>query len=112
MIINNHDNSEKNAADSQPQNINNQDVDFKPSAHDIKGETKTPLKQSELGRDQGQSPASEEQEFTNIDKGTLEIQKQKMEAKEDTPERKDGRDPELDSSKDWDAEKNRTGRHK
>ncbi len=107
-----HKDYEKRTPDSQPEKINNKDVDFTPPAHEIKGESKTPLKQSELGREQGQTPASEEQNITQIDKGTVKIQNQKLVDEEKMLEGNDERDPDLDSSKDWDAEKNRSGRHK
>jgi hypothetical protein len=74
------------------------------------------IKESELGRDQGQKPADEhiDHRFSQIDEETAEKYSASNSGKQfdtDDFKRVDERDNQ-NSTEEWDAEKNRTGRHK
>lgn len=118
------DNSEGYGREDQPRNINPEETDTKHPAKTYTAKDKVPLKESGLGRDQGQTPADEhiEERISQIDKDTVQLQKQKHMGEDYEAEKnEDGTYKEIndndirdqhDSSSDWDAENSRTGRHK
>lgn len=109
----NHNNSE-----DQPRDINPKEVNRKHDAKDIKSQDKIDIKESELGRNQGQTPADEHVEgISQIDKGTKKLHDENHSNEEkydfnskEIPE-EDNRDK-GDSTEDWNAQNNRSGRHK
>lgn len=104
--------------EDQPRDINPKEVNRKDDAKDIKSQEKIDIKESGLGRDQGQTPADEHVEgISQIDKGTKKLHDQKSASEEkydlnskEIPE-EDNRDK-GDSTEDWNAQNNRSGRHK
>jgi len=112
-MISNHNNRE-----DKPRDINPKEVNRTGDAKEIKAQEKIDIKESGLGRDQGQSPADEHVEgISQIDKATknlhnenhLREEKYDLNSKE-IPE-EDNRDK-GDSTEDWNAQNNRSGRHK
>jgi len=112
--MNNHNN------ESQPRKINPEDVDFTPPSKKLKSQEKIDIDESELGREQGQTPADEhiiDEENSQIDPETIRLQKEKANSESTENSLKDEiNDDDVrdqgDSTKDWDAENSRTGRHK
>jgi hypothetical protein len=104
--------------EDQPRDINPKEVNRKDDAKDIKSQEKIEIKESGLGRDQGQTPADEHVEgISQIDKGTKNLHNEKRASEEkydlnskEIPE-EDNRDK-GDSTEDWNAQNNRSGRHK
>ena len=104
--------------EDQPRDINPQEVNRKDDAKEIKSQEKIDIKESGLGRDQGQTPADEHVEgISQIDKGTKKLNDEKRASEEkydlnskEIPE-EDNRDK-GDSTEDWNAQNNRSGRHK
>ena len=104
--------------EDQPRDINPKEVNRKDDAKDIKSQEKIDIKESGLGRDQGQTPADEHVEgISQIDKGTKNLHDEKRASEEkydlnskEIPE-EDNRDK-GDSTEDWNAQNNRSGRHK
>ena len=104
--------------EDQPRDINPKEVNRKDDAKDIKSQEKIDIKESGLGRDQGQTPADEHVEgISQIDKGTKNLHDEKRASEEkydlnskEIPE-EDKRDK-GDSTEDWNAQNNRSGRHK
>lgn len=89
-------------------NQNPDDPHFEHPGHHEKAKEKIDIRQSGLGRDQGQTPADEQvsdQLFSQIDHDSADSQV-RTEINED-----DIRD-QADSTTDWDAENSRTGRNK
>ena len=124
-------NSNHSGREDQPRDINPDETDTKHPAKTYTAKDKVPIKESELGRDQGQTPADEHIEGTisQIDQGTVELQRQNQQQNEqkhmgedyEAEKNSDGTYKEIndndvrdqhDSSKDWDAENSRTGRNK
>jgi hypothetical protein len=105
--------------EGHPGNIDPDEIGRPTPAKAIKAVEKLKIEQSQLGRDQGQTPADEhiDERFSQIDDDTRKMHSDSMEqtlAKEfdtDDFKRVDERDN-LDSTEEWDAEKSRTGRHK
>lgn len=104
--------------EDQPRDINPKEVNRKDDAKEIKSQEKIDIKESGLGRDQGQTPADEHVEgISQIDKGTKKLNDEKRASEEkydlnskEIPE-EDNRDK-GDSTEDWNAQNNRSGRHK
>lgn len=101
-----------------PRDINPKEVNRKGDAKDIKSQEKIAIKESGLGRDQGQTPADEHVEgISQIDNGTKKMhdEKRASEEKYDLNSKEipleDDRDK-GDSTEDWNAQNNRSGRHK
>lgn len=97
--------------EDQPREINPNDIQKSEPAKQIKAQEKIDIKESELGREQGQSPAEEhiENQHSQIDAETVKLHKES----ESADEINDTDDRDLnDSTTDWDAENSRTGRHK
>lgn len=104
--------------EDKPRDINPKEVNRKDEAKDIKAQEKIDIKESGLGRDQGQTPLDEHVEgISQIDKGTkkLHIENHTAEEKYDLNSKEipedDNRDK-GDSTEDWNAQNNRSGRHK
>ncbi len=104
--------------EDKPRDINPKEVNRKEEAKDLKAQEKINIKESGLGRDQGQTPADEHVEgISQIDKGTkkLHTENQIAEEKYDLNSKEipdeDNRDK-GDSTEDWNAQNNRSGRHK
>lgn len=104
--------------EDQPRDINPKEVNRKDDAKNIKSQEKIKIKESGLGRDQGQTPADEHVEgISQIDSQTKKLHAKKHENEEkydlnskEIPE-EDNRDK-GDSTEDWNAQNNRSGRHK
>lgn len=104
--------------EDQPRDINSKEVNRKDDAKNIKSQEKIEIKESGLGRDQGQTPADEHVEgISQIDNQTKKLHAEKHENEEkydlnskEIPE-EDNRDK-GDSTEDWNAQNNRSGRHK
>jgi len=110
--------SDNNNREDKPRDINPKEVNKNDTAKDIKSQEKIDIKESELGREQGQTPADEHVEgISQIDKGTKKLhtenhsreEKYDLNSKE-IPE-EDNRDK-GDPTEDWNAQNNRSGRHK
>ena len=107
-----------NNREDKPRDINPKEVIKSNPAKDILAQKKIDIKESELGRDQSQTPADEHIEgVSQIDKATKKMQ-QKAQSEEEEYDlnskelnEEDNRDK-NDSTDDWDAEHNRSGRHK
>lgn len=104
--------------EDKPRDINPKEVNRKDEAKDIKAQEKIDIKESGLGRDQGQTPADEHVEgISQIDKGTKKMHKENQIAEEKYDlnskeiQEEDNRDK-GDSTEDWNAQNNRSGRHK
>lgn len=128
MDANDQHRKDSNSED-KPRNINPSENGLTPPSKMDKAQEKIRIKESELGRDQGQTPADEHLESDNsqMDQGTKDLrnrerndQKHEVGARDimDTQARKpneidstDNRDH-GESSQDWNAENNETGRHK
>lgn len=106
-----------NSREDKPRDINPKEVIKSNPAKDIMSQEKIDIKESGLGREQGQSPADEHVEgVSQIDKETKKMQQKSHIEKEYDANSKelneeDNRDK-NDSTDDWDAENNRSGRHK
>ena len=97
--------------EDQPRQINPNEIGKSEPAKKIKAQEKIDIKESELGREQGQTPADEhiESQLPQIDAETVKLR----ESPESSDEINDTDDRDLnDSTTDWDAENSRTGRHK
>lgn len=107
-----------NNREDKPRDINPKEVIKSNPAKDIQSQSKIKINESGLGREQGQTPADEHVEgVSQIDKATKKMQ-QKSNAEEEKYDlnskelnEEDNRDK-SDSTEDWDAENNRSGRHK
>lgn len=114
--MNTQDHNRKDREDI-PRDINADEIGFEPSAKKLKALEKIDIKESELGRELSQKPYEEhiEESHSQIDKATILLQQQKKEnpdnSVKDEINENDNRDL-KDSTKDWDAENNKTGRHK
>jgi len=120
--------------EDQPRNINPDETGKSEPAKALKSQEKIDIKESELGREQGQTPADEhiEDRISQIDKGTVKMQENQQSSKEPIGE-DDNANPDAegedtagytneindtdvrdqnDSTSDWDAENSKTGRHK
>ena len=121
------ENSGTHGREDQPRNINPQETNTKHPAKTYTAKDKVPLKESGLGRDQGQTPADEhiENNISQIDQETVALQKEisqkHMGDDYEAAKNSDGTYKEIndidtrdqnDSTKDWDAENSRTGRNK
>lgn len=101
-----------------PRDINPKEVNRKDTAKDIESKEKIEIKESGLGRETSQQPADEHVEgISQIDKGTKKMREEKRADEEQfdlnskgIPE-EDNRDK-GDSTDDWSAQNNRSGRHK
>lgn len=97
--------------EDQPRNIHPNETGKNEPAKAIKAQEKIDIKESELGREQGQTPADEhiENRLSQIDPETVKLRENSNSTDEinDTDER-----DQNDSTTDWDAENSRTGRHK
>jgi len=123
-----------NIKEDQPRNINPDEAGKIEPSKALKSQEKIDIKESELGREQGQTPADEhiENRISQIDKGTVKMQENQQSSKEPISE-DDNSDPhaegedtagynneindtdvrdQKDSTTDWDAENSKTGRHK
>lgn len=111
-----HDSDRKNREDI-PRDINFDELGFQHPAKKLKSEEKIKIKESGMGRDLSQTPYEEhlETNFSQLDKETIQLQEEKRENPQDDFKKEinenDNRD-QNDSTKDWDAENSRTGRHK
>jgi|GEM_PF-1985636 len=123
-----------NIKEDQPRDINPKEVGKNEPAKVLKSQTTAEIKESELGRYQGQFPGDEHSEtsISQIDKGTVKLQETKEASKapvsndDNADENADRRDStqyvndindtdvrdQSDSTTDWDAENSKTGRHK
>lgn len=110
--MNTSNENEKNREDI-PRDINPRATGFEPSSKKIKAQEKIDIKESEVGRELGQEPYDEhiEQNLSQIDKETIELRKENSDNLNNEINVQDNRDH-SDSTQDWDAENNRTGRHK
>lgn len=97
--------------EDQPREINPIEIGKSEPAKEIKAREKIAIKESELGREQGQTPADEhiENRLSQIDAETVKLRESSESADEinDTDDR-----DQNDSTTDWDAENSQTGRHK
>jgi len=120
--------------EDQPRNINPEEVGKSEPAKELKSQTSAEIKESGLGRYQGQFPGDEhiETSISQIDKGTVKMQENKEASKEpisaddNAEDDAEGHDSsgytndindtdvrdQNDSTTDWDAENSKTGRHK
>ncbi|GEP51909.1 hypothetical protein FNO01nite_25810 [Flavobacterium noncentrifugens] len=120
--------------EDQPSDINPKEIGKTEPAKELKSQTTAEIKESGLGRYQGQFPGDEhiETSISQIDKGTVKIQENKESSKEpiseddNADEDAEGRDTagymndindtddrdQNNSTADWDAENSKTGRHK
>jgi|SRR6218665_364222 len=109
-------NTNHNIREDKPENINPDEVGKNHPSKTIKAQEKIDIKESELGREQGQTPADEhiESNLSQIDNGTIELQKQSVQKTEDYADEINDTDvrDQNDSTTDWDAENSKTGRHK
>lgn len=104
--------------EDSPRDINPKEVNRKDTAKDIQSKEKIDIKESGLGRESSQQPADEHVEgISQIDKGTKKMHEEKRKSEEtydlnskEIPE-EDNRDK-GDSTEDWNAQNNRSGRHK
>lgn len=104
--------------EDQPRDINPKEVNRKEEAKDINSKEKIAIKESGLGREMSQQPADEHVEgISQIDKKTKKLHNEKHAEEEkydlnskEIPE-KDDRDK-GNSTEDWNAQNNRSGRHK
>lgn len=104
--------------EDKPRDINPKEVNRKDDAKSLKSKEKISIKESELGREMSQQPVDEHvQGISQIDKKTTKLHQKNHEAEEkydlnskEIPE-KDNRDK-GDSTEDWNAQNNRSGRHK
>lgn len=116
--------SKDGMGEGHPGHINPNEIGKSHPSKDIPEREKIDINESQLGREQGQTPADEhiDDSFSQIDNDTKEIrmnqskndsmeQTVKKEFDTDDFRRVDERDHE-DSTEDWDAEKSRTGRQK
>lgn len=110
--------TKNNGREDKARDINPKEVNRPDDAKSIKSQEKIDIRESELGREQGQTPADEHVEgISQIDKGTKNLheknhareEKYNLNSKE-IPE-EDNRDK-GDSIEDWNAQNNRSGRHK
>ena len=116
--------------EDKPRNINPDETGVAPPGKELLSQEKIEIKESGSGREQSQIPAEENigDNISQIDRETARMRSaDTTESKpgseelllEEDPERgyrneinsSDRRDP-ADSTKDWDAEKNESGRHK
>ena len=115
--------------EDQPTSINPAESGKEHPAKNLKSQEKIDIKESELGREQGQTPADEhiENRISQIDGGTVKMQenlskesgddkKQNENSEEDSGFANEINDTDVrdqnDSTTDWDAENSRTGRQK
>lgn len=127
-------NTKANIQEDQPRDINTKEIDKTKPAKELKSQTTAEIKESGLGRYQGQFPGDEhiETSISQIDKGTVKMQENKEASKEqisednNADENAEDRDTagymndindtdvrdQNDSTIDWDAENSKTGRHK
>lgn len=104
--------------EDKPRDINPKEVNRKEDAKNLKSKEKIDIKESGLGREKGQTPADEHVEgISQIDKNTKKMHQQNHADEEkynlnsnEIPE-EDNRDK-GDSTEDWNAQNNRSGRHK
>lgn len=104
--------------EDQPRDINPKEVNRKDDAKTLKSKEKINIKESGLGRETSQQPVDEHVEgISQIDKGTKKLHDQHKAGEEkydlnskEIPE-EDNRDK-GDSTEDWNAQNNRSGRHK
>jgi len=97
--------------EDQPRDINPNEIGKSEPSKEIKAQEKIDIKESELGREQGQTPADEhiESQLSQIDSETVKLR----ENSDSSDEINDTDDRDLnDSTTDWDAENSRTGRQK
>ena len=113
----NTNDQQKNESEDRPRAIHPDEVNSEHPARKLKSQEKIDIKESELGRDSTQDPQDEkiEDNLSQVDEGTIKLQEEKKERAElDLKQginEDDNRDH-NDSTKDWEAEHNRTGRHK
>jgi hypothetical protein len=116
--------------EDKPRNINPDDVDFTHSAKKTSAQDKIDIKESEIGRETSQMPATE-----NLDMETTQIDEETLGLHNDNPVNKDVTSKDIldestpapgyrseinssdqrdtgDSITDWDAENNQSGRRK
>lgn len=104
--------------EDKPRDINPKEVNKNDSAKDIKSQEKIDIKESELGRESSQVPADEHVEgISQIDKNTKKLHQEKhtLEEKYDLNSKEIPEDDNRDkgnSIDDWNAQNNRSGRHK
>lgn len=113
--MNTEDNN-KNREDV-PRDINAEEIGYEHPAKKLKAQEKIDIRESGFGRAFSNFQQDEhiEDSLSQVDKGTIKLQEEKKEhsdggLKDDINE-DDNRDH-NDSTKDWDAENSRTGRHK
>ena len=118
-----HEYSKDGMQEGDPGNINPNEIGRNNPAKNISATEKLDINESELGRDQSHRAAEEiiDDNISQIDEGTKnmreeeisESMKETMRKEFDTEDfkRVDERDN-GDSTKDWDAERSRTGRQK
>ena len=111
-------NSNHNNREDKPRDINPKDLNRKDEAKDIKSQEKIEIKESGLGRETSQTPSDEHIEgISQIDSSTKKLhdEKKKLEEKYDLNSNEipleDNRDK-GDGTEDWNAQYNRSGRHK
>lgn len=119
--------------EDKARDINPDEVGFEHPAKEIKAQHKIDIKESGLGREQGQTPIEEhiEPRLSQIDEGTKKMQNEKntqkgnrLESESETGENHDAagymndanssldRDTGDSTKEGWNAETSRTGRHK
>ncbi|AWA30549.1 hypothetical protein HYN48_10860 [Flavobacterium magnum] len=89
----------QNGREGQPSQTHPDEINVKHPAKEIAAQNKVTIKESGLGREQGQTPADEHIEVSPPNNDDDDIN--------DTDDRDQG-----DSTRDWDAEHSRTGRNK
>ncbi|HMI06320.1 MAG TPA: hypothetical protein VK528_02140 [Flavobacterium sp.] len=124
--------TEKPGREDRPTNINPDEVNNLHPAKTMKAQEKVAIKESGLGREQGQTPAEEhiESRLSQIDEGTKDLHSVNPKHKSDIPQTETDTDKNQDagymndanssidrdtgdSTKEgWEAEISRTGRHK
>ena len=104
--------------EDQPRDINPKEVNRKEFLNELKSKEKIDIRESELGRETSQMPADEHVEgISQIDKGTKNLQDEKR-AREEKYDLNSKEIPDEDnrdkgnSIDDWNAQNNRSGRHK
>ena len=104
--------------EDQPRDINPKEVNREDDAKKLKSKEKIDIKESELGRETSQQPADEHVEgISQIDKATKNLHdvkranEEKYDLKSKEIPEEDNRDK-GDSTVDWNAQNNRSGRQK
>ena len=105
--------------EGMPRDINPNELDNVHPAKDLKSQDKIGIKESELGREKGQSPADEQFESTmsQIDEETVRLNEEKhgqtaTNLTGEIPLKEEDNRDEGDSKNDWNAENNDSGRRK